>query len=696
MCASKKPAQPVFLMHRMDKHTLMKSMERISTTWRALVELGPAQPSLFGLYRLGLHSGYFRWRTSTRLALRAGAAAGEFRLDLSLPEAENLRSVLGRQGVQRTLAEADEIVQGRVRLFGGPPVFLQLQIPGPLAHWTAYELGSASLPAWGESAADEDIKFTWEPARFGWVYTLGRAYRLSGEERYASAFWEYVERFLHANPPFLGPNWSSAQEVAIRLIALAFGLKLFAGSPHTTPLRREKLVGSIAIHAARLPVTIVYGLAQNNNHLLSEAAALYTAGVALPNHPQADQWRALGWRWFNYGLQKQIDKCGAYVQHSTNYHRMLLQLALWFRRVAALDGRSLPMASLERLSAATRWLATLVDAESGCVPNLGPNDGAYIQPLTACSFEDYRPVVQAACLVFLGWQPFSKGIWDEISLWLGKEDQVPIVEREVKGAILATPHILRSLNGDSWIYLRIAEFNGRPGHADQLHLDLWRRGVNLACDPGTYRYTALPPWDNALTAAAVHNTLTVNGRDQMIRRGRFLYLERANAQVLEAEPGLPGTWQKLVAQHDGYRRLGVLHRRGVTALEDGWLVEDALLPMGESRHSSSEQFQVRLHWLLPDLPWYLNGTTLAITSHGQRIDLSIEPGLGVGSDALQVCLARAGKRIAGHGEVESTWGWLSPTYGQKIPALSFAINAQVGLPCSLFSHWRFQLKSGES
>ena len=33
---------------------------------------------------------------------------------------------------------------------------------------------------------------------------------------------------------------------------------------------------------------------------------------------------------------------------------------------------------------------------------------------------------------------------------------------------------------------------------DQLHLDLWWRGLNIAQDAGTYLYNADPPWDNPL------------------------------------------------------------------------------------------------------------------------------------------------------------------------------------------------------
>jgi hypothetical protein len=81
----------------------------------------------------------------------------------------------------------------------------------------------------------------------------------------------------------------------------------------------ERLAETIAAHAARIPPTLAYARAQNNNHLLTEAVGLYTAGAALAEHPRADYWRDLGWRWLNAALQSQIDGDGTYIQHSTNY-----------------------------------------------------------------------------------------------------------------------------------------------------------------------------------------------------------------------------------------------------------------------------------------------------------------------------------------------------------------------------------------
>ncbi len=241
---------------------------------------------------------------------------------------------------------------------------------------------------------------------------------LSKDERYPQAFWAFFEIFQQHNPPYLGPNWLSAQEVALRIMALAFCGQVFAASPHSTPQRLQALAQAIAEHAQRIPPTLIYARSQNNNHLLSEAAGLYTAGLVLPRHPASPRWRALGWRWFNRGIWAQIDEDGVYMQHSANYHRLMLQLGLWMNALVRKHGQSLPELTLERLGAAARWLLALLDPASGHTPNLGANDGAYILPFSVLPFQDYRPIAQAAAAAFLQQMPLSGGVWDEMRLWL--------------------------------------------------------------------------------------------------------------------------------------------------------------------------------------------------------------------------------------------------------------------------------------
>ncbi len=623
-------------------------LKRIALAFKSAQQLGWRASAQYGVYQVGLRSGLLRVRTPAAADYQPlDFVPQPLTFDWCGPQTDvHQRDVL--------LATADRIVAGEALIFGRQWVNLDFAHSTQLKHWTNHKA------VWLDG---QDIKMTWEPGRFGWATVLARAYRLTGARQYAAAFWQHTETFMAANPPNQGPHWSSAQEVALRLIALAFADSLLAAAPESSPERRRWLAGVLAAHAARIPSTLAYARAQNNNHLLTEAAGLLTAAALLPQHRQAARWQRLGWREFNRGIARQIAPDGTYSQHSVNYHRLVLQTALWVQVLATVAGKTLPSTTITRLAAATRWLHTLLDADSGQVPNLGPNDGAYIFPLTEAPYNDYRPVLQAAGRAFLGEDLLPPGAWDQMADWL-------VVRPGALAPDTPSPAIHRLDGVNSWGYLRAVHFDSRPGHADQLHFDLWWHGQNIALDAGTYLYNAPPPWENALSGTDVHNTVAVYRRHQMTAVSRFLWLDWAQAKVLRH------TAHEIQAEHDGYAPLGVNHRRTVTVSGDQWRVVDQI------SGPSGQDLQARLHWLLPDWPWTLEGDVLHMTAPHGVVRLTVS-----GPAEMQVSVARAGELLAGQADVPAQRGWVSPTYGEKLPALSLMVHAHSPVAIEFISSW---------
>lgn len=638
-------------------------VHRLQLALKTLVQLGVQPIALYGLYRLGLQTGHYR-RLDGRMLEVAQRAAGSARPLFALPEPGMLTSSLSRGAKASMLRQANAVASGNVRLFGGRLTPLQLALKKPLRHWTAYESDRALLSSF--ALPNGDIKFLWEPARFGWTYALGRAFHLSRKEEYARAFWRHFERFDRSNPPYLGPHWMNGQEVAIRVLALIWSAQVFAVARASTARRLSRLARSIAEHAARLPPTLVYARSQNNNHLITESTALYLAGTAL----EQPHWRDLGWRWLNSALQEQISPHGEYIQHSANYHRLMFHAVLLADAVRRGRGELWPALTQQALARAAHWLFSLLDPASGGAPNLGANDGALILPLSSASFQDYRPTVQAAARAFLR-TGLPAGDWDELSLWLG----LPAGSNTADPSAYVVEH-LRSK--DSWTYLRASSFKSRLSHMDQLHLDLWWRGLNLLADAGTYLYNAGSPWDNPLVSSWVHNSVSVDGREHMTRGGRFLVLDWFPAyasHVLSAEKPVVG---QITAYHPGFAKLGIRHERTLSSLEgDRWQVRDDLLFLRSRPHT------LRLHWLLPDSQWTLQQRgpeiRLRLRPPGGWITLAIKTS---GMERLRLRLIRAGKVLRGDGPARPYEGWISPSYGQRLPALSLALEGTSSDTCS--------------
>jgi len=516
-----------------------------------------------------------------------------------------------------------------------------------------------------------DIKYIWEPARFGWAFALGRAYHLTQDDQYAQAFWKHFESFTKANPANLGPHWMNGQEVAIRLMSLVWAAHVFESAPATSAERRGLLIQNIYAHASRIPPTLVYARSQNNNHLVTEAAAIYTAGLFFKN----STWRKLGWKWLNWAFQNQIGGYGEYIQHSTNYHRVMLQTALWinFIKQDAFSSKT-----SQAIGRSAHWIFSLLDNASGLTPNLGANDGALVFALSSAAFEDYRPTVQAAARAFLR-TSLPSGAWDEMSLWFGLKAADRVAD--------SSAYLTENLRGkNSWAYLRASHFKSRLSHIDQLSLDLWWRGLNITQDAGTYLYNAAPPWDNPLVTTRVHNTVTVDGRDQMTRAGRFLVLDWADAHsknLIETDENVLG---RVRAYHRGFH--GIKHERTVTVHQDErWIIEDKLTSSRRTPHT------YRVHWLLPDYEWKLeeheSGVRLNLNSPHGWVMLSIHSSFIIHPSSLSASLVRAGELIHGQRDVQPYEGWVSRTYGQKSPALSFAFEVTSEFNVTFTSEFTF-------
>lgn len=637
-------------------------MNRFERASLLIKELGPGQLLDYAVYQTQLKSG--RMQKLTPLG-----ASNEPPLQADFTSLHLFDPVQGHESVQ-ILASADEIVRSKFRAFGGEPQCLTFALPeAPLKHWSFY----------GDTLNGQDIKTVWEPARFGWVFPLCQAYLLTSNERYSDCFWQNFEQFAANNPVNAGPNWASGQEVALRLLPWLAAAQVFANSPESTPQRKELLSAAIWQHTARIPPTLRYARSQNNNHYLSEALGLMIGGTVFREYEQGKGWLRTGFNAFQDGLRRQIAPDGTYSQHSNNYHRLMLHLALVFNRLCQLNGLSPSKRIIKLLQQATSWLAAQYDAASGQVPNLGHNDGSNLLPLGNADYTDYRPTLQAASLAFLAAPLLPAGPWDELARWLGLEMQ----EENKKTPPPVNEAIHRVGDAAIWGTLRSVKFHSRPAHADQLHADLWWDGLNIAADPGTYAYNLPEPWQNSLAKTSVHNTITVAGQEQMLWAGKFLWLKRAEAHIFPPQEDVAAAilYCDLSNAYTQVRSLTFLP--GV-----GFEIVDTV----ELAKPSKEPVPVTIQWLLPDWAWQWQGETLSLQQEQRRIHLTISAADIKEENALEsaaVSLIRGGEPLLGT-ENNPIRGWISPTYLVKQSALSLAVTFETQRTLKINSLWTLE------
>jgi len=589
---------------------------------------------------------------------------------------------------QPAITEADRLLNGEIKYFAHE--FHQTGFP-PNWHKDHVTLsrasGEGSLPPHASTSAspplstnkhwsaysddlNTDIKFIWEPNRFSFVYALIRAYAATQDEKYAEAFWQLIEDWADKNPPNTGVNWMDGQELALRLIAWTFGYYAFLNSPSTTPQRISKFAVYLAAQAERIYKNTSFAIFTHGNHSITEALGLWMTGLLFPELKDSEKYLSFGKMSLEREARKQIFPDGTYSMYSLNYHRFVLHCYLYAIRLGKLNHITFSSELQNLVTKSIEYLSQLINPQTGEMPVYGSNDGALVLPLNNYDFTDYRPLLQLGWYITKGERLFEPGEWDEDLFWLFGEDSFTAKSAKNAKEIMSLGalselrgesfpdggvYLLRSTNSHALI--SCTDFTSRPSHADQLHVDLWMHGHNIAVDAGTYLYSGQIPWRNGLAHTSVHNTVTVDNKDQMQMVSRFTWTNWSKGRVLKHDEN---TWQ---GEHYGYKPIS--HKRTVMSLEgDRWLVIDHL--------TANESYHYVLHWLLSDFGFQklasgygllLNPTKTDSELSGSRV--KIQMGM-IGGD---------GKFSIVRADPESTRGWRSRYYGHKEPAISVRLEA---------------------
>lgn len=463
------------------------------------------------------------------------------------------------------VAESDAFARGHARVFSH-----QLVEVGRPDRWTRNVLTGRSVDPYGHwsrrtDAGADDIKGVWELSRFSWAYALVRAWLRDGEARHVELFWSTLEDWMARNPPNRGPNWMCGQEASLRLIAVTFALQAFRDHPATTDERLSLAARLAEATARRIRDHFAYALSQQNNHGIAEAIGLQTIGTFWPGLPDSAGAYRQGKAALTTQCAELIGPDGGFSQHSTNYHRLLLQLLTWSELVERSVRDTLPEAVRAKAILATDFLATLMETD-GTVPRYGADDGAQLLPLSGCPYEDFRPAVGAALAVFKG-ERLPAGPWDETALLLLGPTAAsaapalrPDVDRPDAG-VFTLGHARGAL-----FFRAPTVFRTRPSHADQLHVSLRWDGEWITEDPGTYSYNAPGEWDG-FAGSRFHNVVTVGDHDCMGRFGRFLWLPWTVCRLSRQDEGL-------AAEHHGFS--GFKSRRRILQVANGFVIIDRL------------------------------------------------------------------------------------------------------------------------
>lgn len=483
-----------------------------------------------------------------------------------------------------------------------------------------------------------DVKYVWEFNRLQFLQPLAAKLALDDDADARRAIEAAIESWHRAHPPFRGLVWNSGIELALRAISLLV-VSSICGS-HLSPDTIRRIREILAAHAfwlTRFPSRF----SSANNHLIAEAAGEYLIGIAMPDLAGADNMARKARKTLETEIEKQILPDGVPAEQSPTYGAFSIEFAL----LAALAARNLgePFGPVfeTRLIAFADWLAAI--SCDGIAPAICDDDEGRV--IAMCEPEPRYPAsIANAAMAYLGTpSPVSPAephlrdaLFGEAALGEARAANGLTTFPDGGYSVLDGARFKLVMDHGPLGYLSIAAH----GHADALSVLLSIDGEPVLVDPGTYLYHSGGAWRDWFRSTRAHNTLTIADADQSVMSGAFNWSHKANARLVEASD------TALLAEHDGYaKRLAATHRRHVRVTDDGLRIEDEL--------SGKPQLVELVYQFAPGLDILVDGATATVSKDGIQI--------------ADFTLPDAHFDIA-IGEDRFDGGWVSPSFGAKVPA----------------------------
>lgn len=494
----------------------------------------------------------------------------------------------------------------------------------------------------------KDNELRWQLHRHKWFTPMGKAYRVSGDEKYAIEWtkqyidWIRKNPYLNYNDIFVDgagdgsikPGLEGAKEnmrfawrpleVSHRLQDQPLQFQLFVDSPAFTAEFLTEFLVNYHRHAEH----IMGHYSKQGNHLLFEAQRMICAGAFFPEFKNAEAWRNSGVEILNREINVQVYDDGGQYELCPHYHLASIEIFVKALEVADINGlrHVFPQSYIDTIEKMIMFYANI----------------SYPDYMCPC-FSDARLVTKSGMLNhFKTWTKlFPEN--QSIKYWATEGAEGAVPEYLSKGYLTSGFFVFR--NGWDMDATQMIVKAGPPAfwhnQPDNGTFELWYKGNILFADSGSYVYSGddeVMKWRNWFRQTSSHNTLVFNGKN----------IENTDSKTLFWKP--EGDIQILVTENQGYEKLK--HRRSVFFVEGKYFViVDEAIGAGKGH--------VQLHYQLPRGKGANSRETMH--HHTETED---------GANMKLQCFGPEGMTM------EKSEGWMSTTYMKKQKRVNMSFNVK--------------------
>ncbi|GEN55539.1 hypothetical protein GCM10012290_01360 [Halolactibacillus alkaliphilus] len=382
----------------------------------------------------------------------------------------------------------------------------------------AWDMEKTSIPVTFNQEIDwryiplDDPEWTYMLNRHRFLIPLGKAYVITGDEKYAETYFDIITNWIYSNPKETSPLAWRTIDVGLRISNWIKSIYLFKESAFFTPKIFSTLLVSLYQQAKYLADSFSKWNYISNWGVL-ESKGLFDFSIFGIDFKEANDWYDISQYRLEETARIQVMKDGIHWEQSPMYHNEVLLSYLGM----------LHLSKINQLKVSSHLVETIKKMAYANMYMTKPN---YHQPMKGDSDSiDTRDLITMSASILEDATLKSRGYlkMDFSNIWcLGVQaaEQYEKTEAiEPKKSSKSFEHsgnfFMRSgwKTTDLYSFFHCGQLGGGHGHADLLHFDIYAFGKDLLTDRGRFNYSNNSKYRLQLKQASAHNTTLVDNID---------------------------------------------------------------------------------------------------------------------------------------------------------------------------------------
>jgi hypothetical protein len=510
-----------------------------------------------------------------------------------------------------------------------------------------------------------DIKYIWELNRLQSLVLLALARLWTGNAKYWIEIEKQVVSWKESNPFMMGVNWKSPLEAGLRLISWAY-VSFLTTAWNKDRKACDQLFAATVYHHQYFIRKFFSKHSSANNHLVGEMAGLYVASVVWPWYEESTDWRSFARRKLIQEIVRQVEPDGVGCERAIEYQLFILELFLLAGALGQAVGDPFPQEYWNRIDRMMAFLSAISN-RTDSLPMFGDGDSGQVIALPETIQERSRALVR---IKQCDDGAVTRNLRSTLLLWGQSRKEIPVDPAQ------GTPPSLQVFPEGGYCVLTVdrdsedeivvvvdagplglAPLNAH-GHADALSFWLSYGGREFLIDPGTFTYYSSAQWRSYFRGTAAHNTIRIDGKDQSVSTGTFLWREATDCRLEHFED--TDEFVALRGSHDGYRRLSdpVIHRRGLRLFKKARML---VITDGLECHRAHD-VELFFHFSEKCQLRQVGTGSFEASNRNKRISIRVDSRL---------------KPQLYHGCEKPILGWVSRTFGVKEPCFTLGTHTRI-------------------